>query len=135
MLNTATNGEKGTLDGRSTSFHKGLPHDACGLPDLKAYGAFLKALEGAEYQTAEHAGFDVPLGPTDAAGAWEGTARNDAFAAVKTFSSVIADAAGGTKAPSVRNWESPLAGHQFDLEGPTRATSRWRRRPGSGAAS
>ena len=119
VLPTATNGEKdgpGAPDWRVTSFHKGLPHDALGRPDMAAYEAFLAALTGAEY-AAGHAAFDVPLGPEAAAQAWIGADRTPGFA-VAAFSTVVPDGAGGARAPAVRSWESPLAGHQFDLEGP-----------------
>ena len=118
-LATVDNGEKdgpGAPDWRVTSFHKGVPHDVLGRPDMQAYDAFLGALTGAEY-AGGYAPFDVPLGPEGAAGAWIGTERTPGFA-LAGFSTVVPDGAGGQAAPAVRNWESPLAGHQFVLEGP-----------------
>ena len=123
-LATQTNGEKdgpGALDWRVTSFHKGVPHDALGRPDMTAFASFLDALKAPAYATPAYERFDVPLGPKDEHGAWDGPAREPNFAATGFSTLVLREKPDGTTQecpPAVRNWESPLAGHQFDLEGP-----------------
>ena len=110
---TRTNGEKDALDPPVTAFHKGLPHDAFGRPDPAAWKAFKDAL--ADPGTpGEHADFDVPLGPVDAAQAYRPAGHGEAAGAVRAFLGRVDGAA-----PKARSWESPLAGHVGDLQGPS----------------
>ena len=119
-----------------TNFHKGLPHDVFGRPDPKAFAAFVAALNGAGYQGADYAKFDVPIGPLHGPAAWDdgvppatnrspkpgpGVPAEDAFDAVEHFFSEMLDTSKPPyciRPPKVRNWESPLGGHQYDLMGP-----------------
>ncbi|MCP5235782.1 MAG: hypothetical protein H6945_08605 [Zoogloeaceae bacterium] len=116
-LTTIHNNEKDSLDGRPTSYHKGIPHDVFGLPDPLAFEAFKDRLNGTDYHGGVHASFDVPLGPLNAGGAWKGTDRDPKFSALTDFFSIV-KVDGMEKKPAVRNWESPLGGHQYDLQGP-----------------
>lgn len=109
---TTDNGEKTTLAPPVTAFHKGLPHDAFGRPDPAAFQTYLAELEGPE-NASGYAEFDVPLGPRDAAQSHRPVGHAEAPGARTRFGTVLPDGA-----PRVRNWESPLAGHQGDLEGP-----------------
>ncbi|WP_226575483.1 phosphatase PAP2 family protein [Acuticoccus sediminis] len=111
-VDTKPNGEINRYGTPLTNYHKGLPHDAYGVVDLHAFKAFVTALNREGVAPGTNAEFDVPLGPVDAGGAWPG--HRNSSTAVHRFYSVVADG----RAPQVRNWESPLAGHVFDLEGP-----------------
>ncbi|MCK0166815.1 hypothetical protein MWU52_04550 [Jannaschia sp. S6380] len=111
-LPTIDNGEKAGLQPPVTAFHKGLPHDGFGRPDPVAFQGFLDNLEGPE-NAEGYAEFDVALGPVDATQRHRPAGHAEAPGARTTFASVLEDGA-----PTVRNWESPLAGHQGDLQGP-----------------
>lgn len=112
---TLTNGEKHDLVPPVTSFHKGLPHDAMGRPDPVAWEDFKGALARPGGGGA-HAPFDVALGPVDASQAHRPAGHAEAPGAVTEFAGKVRGAR-----PHVRNWESPLGGHQADLEGPSPA--------------
>lgn len=111
---TYNNGEAERYRKKPTSFHKGIPHDPFGQPDAQAFDAFVTALSRAEFGDGEFSTFDVALGPLGAPGHNPGTrTRVDA----PPFSTVVK--AGSSAADTrVRNWESPLAGHVYDLQGP-----------------
>lgn len=81
-----------------TNFTKGLPHDVNGIVDGEDFKTFFEAINAPDRQ------FDVELGPV------AGTSGNG----VTQF---LTSAPGG-KNWKVRGWESPVAGHTYDLEGP-----------------
>ncbi|MEL7025844.1 MAG: bromoperoxidase [Pseudomonadota bacterium] len=93
-----------------TAFHKGLPHDANGLPDPIAYDEFRQAIAGNGPITGGVHDFDVALGPQNEPGHNDGN-RDPAFQEVTRF-------APPTRGSGVRKWESPLGGLHYDLEGP-----------------
>lgn len=119
---TTNNGEIRDYDGVwPTNFHKGIPHNCYGIPDPKAFGDFQEKLSNKGVAAGEYARFDVALGPSNAPGNNKG-GRKKGFKAVTTFHSLIPDnekkPEKAEKRVKVRNWESPLAGHAYDLEGP-----------------
>lgn len=105
---TRNNGEKRWRQ-PVTAFHKGLQHDAFGLPDPEAFRRFRLALADDPDGADGHRKFDVPIGPKDGLDSWP---------AGRSGSPVgFGDAA----VQKVRRWESPLGGLQYDLEGPDSA--------------
>ncbi|MEL6203405.1 MAG: bromoperoxidase [Pseudomonadota bacterium] len=93
------NGERPTLgEPYPTSFTKGLPHDVNGIVKHGTFETFFAAIK------QQDTDFDVPLGPQSG----------------KFFTKPAeSDAASiGMTEWEVRGWESPLAGHAFDLQGP-----------------
>ena len=117
---TTNNGEIRDYDGVwPTNFHKGIPHDCYGIPDPTAFGDFQTNLS--TVTAGAYAKFDVALGPINARGSNPG-GRDAGFAAITAFNSLIPDNAKDPQPPeqrvSARNWESPLGGHAYDLEGP-----------------
>ncbi len=72
-------------------FTKGLPHDGCGIVDADAYVAFVNAVNGASGTAAD--AFAVPTGGTYATEGPDGPFK-------------------------FRAWESPRAGHAYDLSAP-----------------
>jgi hypothetical protein len=116
------NGELVKYDGVwPTNYSKGLPHDK--ETGLVAPAAFEKFVS--EINTANSAGeayhFNVPIGPRDAANAQQKGYRPASYMDrtddAAQFSFKFTD---GNKV-KVRNWESPRAGHVYDLEGPDAA--------------
>lgn len=102
-LRTTNNGEIARFSGVwPTSFTKGLPHSTNGQVDPVAFKMFVSALN--ENDTK----FNVPLGPAKAIGSHRPEGYNEAVDLLEF----------NDKAREVRGWESPLAGHVFDLEGP-----------------
>jgi len=100
-----------------TTFHKGIPHDCFGRPDPIAFGEFTKALSNADIPAGVYAPFNVALGPLGETGANIAANRagaDEGFEPITRFHTVLAD----DQTVNVRNWESPLAGHVYDLEGP-----------------
>lgn len=97
----ANNGEVATFDKAVASFTKGLEHDADGLVNVGHFATFVAQLNQAApgnespfpgtYTSGEPAPFDVP------------------------HPSAVQTPGGNVQ---WRGWESPLAGHTFDLEGP-----------------
>ncbi|MEL6782798.1 MAG: bromoperoxidase [Pseudomonadota bacterium] len=87
-------------DSYATSFTKGLPHDEFGMVDVAAFETFFDALNTPDR------GFNVPLGPV-------GTVNGEA-----PFYSKPRPGNNAPQAWSLRGWESPLAGHTYDLQGP-----------------
>ncbi len=73
-----------------TNFTKGLPHDEYGVVKEGAFEKFRNAINKPEWN------FDVPKGDKEG------------------YRSTI----DGEKVSSFRKWESPLAGHVYDLQGP-----------------
>lgn len=116
------NGELVEFDGIwPTSYSKGLPHDArTGLVAPDAFERFVKAVNEANQEGAVFR-FDVPIGPEGTVGGEQKGHRPahymDRPGDAKQFSFQHAD---GRKV-RVRNWESPRAGHVYDLEGPDAA--------------
>jgi len=115
---TRDNGESDFYRGVwPTNFHKGIPHDRFGRPDPVAFAALGTALSGVESSPGTYATFNVALGPQTAEGAnvlADRAGAEEGFEPVTRFHTTLA----GGGAVGVRNWESPLAGHAYDLEGP-----------------
>ena len=112
------NGEITKYDGVwPTNYSKGLPHDGRnGLVNPAAFETFVHAINGAGHAGEVHP-FDVPIGPRDAKQAHRPKNFGEgAFDPVEfTFKFSNGDDV------RVRNWESPRAGHVYDLEGPDAA--------------
>lgn len=115
---TRRNGESDLYPGIwPTNFHKGIPHDCFGRPDPIAFAEFGTALSGAAIPAGVYAPFNVALGPLGETGANVSANRagaEEGFVPVVRFHTVLADG----QNIRVRNWESPLAGHVYDLQGP-----------------
>ena len=115
---TRSNGEIDFYGGVwPTNFHKGIPHDRFGRPDPVAFPEFITALSNADVPAGTYAPFDVALGPITEDGANKAANRAgpaEGFEPVTRFHTVLESG----ERVSVRNWESPLAGHVYDLEGP-----------------
>ncbi|MEL6679098.1 MAG: hypothetical protein AAFQ51_10340 [Pseudomonadota bacterium] len=116
-LVTVTNGEVDQFDSKATSFHKGIPHNQFGVPDPVAFADFRAALARTGLAEGAYGRFDVALGPENIQGGDKMLShlgsRTPDFAVKGFFSDTQTPANDG-----VRTWESPLAGHIFDLEGP-----------------
>ena len=100
-----------------TNFHKGIPHDCFGRPDPVAFVEFTTALSNANVAAGTYAPFNVALGPITEDGANKAANRagpTENFEPVQRFHTVLESG----EDVNVRNWESPLAGHVYDLEGP-----------------
>ncbi|MEO1092661.1 MAG: bromoperoxidase [Pseudomonadota bacterium] len=109
---TTENCESAQFEGTwPTNFSKGLPHDVFGIVEPDAFRRFFSAIN------APDRSFDVPLGPVDAPVDTHRPphvpAGYDPGASVRTFLTREAQDPG-----EVRRWESPVAGHVYDLEGP-----------------
>lgn len=103
-LPTTANGEFDLFDGVwPTHFTKGLPHSADGMVDPEAFHLFVQALNEGDPE------FNVPLGPADAKGSYRPAGYSESANMQRTFHSAGIE---------VRGWESPVAGHIYDLEGP-----------------
>jgi len=113
---SVANGEHDRYRSAPTSYHKGLPHDVHGIPDRKALDALVHALNRDGVSDGAHAPFDVALGPRRAAGANPG--ERETGYSVDSFHTVLGSGDDADAVPKVRNWESPLAGHAYDVEGP-----------------
>ena len=115
---TRNNGEIDLYTGTwPTNFHKGIPHDCFGRPDPVAFTEFSRALSNIDIPAGVYASFNVALGPLGETGANVSAKRagaDEGFEPVTRFHTVLA-AGDNVK---VRNWESPLAGHIYDVEGP-----------------
>ncbi|WP_417210455.1 hypothetical protein [Antarctobacter sp.] len=99
-VETTHNGEAEAFAGTwPTNFSKGLPHDPNGIVESTAYAAFFKEIADPTYLETggkKSAPFDVP--------AYGGPYRTSSGFDNSDF--------------MWRAWESPIAGHQFVLEGP-----------------
>ena len=119
---TLTNKEFETYHTAPTSFHKGLPHTLYGQPLREHLEIFASELALTSNAPA-FARFDVPLGPVGTKGSnrqnWPdpvvGSQQDQEQALATTFYTAKNE---DDELPSVRDWESPLAGHAYDLEGP-----------------
>lgn len=125
------NGELVKYDGKwPTNFSKGLPHDKkTGLVAPRAFKDFVRAINDANNPDEVYS-FDVAIGPLDASTKHPGQPerdqnghRPDSYSDrpgdPKQFSLEFKDVKNDpTKVVKVRNWESPRAGHVYDLEGP-----------------
>ncbi|MFY0611002.1 MAG: vanadium-dependent haloperoxidase [Hyphomicrobiaceae bacterium] len=103
---TATNNEEIEFcDTFASNFTKGLPHNLFGIVDPSAYDSFVTGINQAQDRAnpADPSFFDtdVPSGT--------GAGGNN----VAQFNCRISEGA----VPGVRSWESPRAGHAYDLEG------------------
>lgn len=112
------NGELLKYDGVwPTNFSKGLPHDReTGLVAPAAFEAFVSATNSSNHAEEVYP-FNVPIGPRDAAKAHRPSSFVDRPGDAVRFSFKAADG----REVKVRNWESPRAGHVYDLEGPDAA--------------
>ncbi len=112
------NGEIVRYDGVwPTNYSKGLPHDReTGLVAPAAFEAFVSAINEAGHAGEPYA-FDVAIGPRNAKKAHRPASFIDRPGDATKFSFKNAD---GTEV-NVRTWESPRAGHVYDLEGPDAA--------------
>ena len=81
-----------------TSFTKGLPHDVNGIVKPGTFQTFFEAI------TQQKIDFNVPLGPQNGEFLTKPTRQDAASIGIEKW--------------NVRGWESPLAGHAFDLQGP-----------------
>lgn len=111
---TLNNGELSKYSCAPSSFHKGLPHNEYGIPDSLALAGFVTALNRQEFAPGEYARFDVALGPLGIKGSNPGE-RDNSHGNIDRFHT---KAFTNNKEVEVRNWESPLGGHVFDIQGP-----------------
>ncbi len=102
---TTVNGEETAFDlGYALNFHKGLPHDVCGMVHRPSYEAMVRMLSDQEYGAFEtiavgknrHAGSDAPNSPR--------------------YTATTKEAETG-KPLGYRKMVSPFSGHVFDTEG------------------
>lgn len=102
---TVNNGEEVRFaDFFSTNFTKGLPHNEFGFVQAGAYPLFVEAINRESDEIAGGDGYfdtNVPTGPGPLG-----------------FSSNLLNNGTQRVEPIWRNWESPRAGHVYDLEGP-----------------
>lgn len=110
-LVTVENGEAEKYETKPTSFHKGLPHTEHGMPDAQSFAILRAELSAPTRDDSGYATFKVPLGPRDEDGRFDGDRGPDGVTTFVTLKE-------GGKPPLVRNWESPLGGHAYDVEGP-----------------
>lgn len=111
-----------------TTFTKGLPHNKFGIVDAKALEPFVRFLNQDDrtgFAYSDPTGIDVPLGPKDAyrGDPNEGpvlpshpSSYNPSDGVIENFQNAEKNDKGDKYL--VRAWESPLAGHVYDLEGP-----------------
>ncbi len=94
-----------------TNFTKGLPHDVNGIVQDGAFQTLMAAITQPTHDGNGRIEFNAPLGPGNATGT-----------SVKAFLTGPTKADqkkhGIDKAWTVRGWESPVAGHVYDLQGP-----------------
>ena len=93
----------------STSFTKGLPHDGLGNAHPDDYQKFMTAINTSPDQNNHP--FDVPLGPQNAPGHHNGSAHTNPPLDF-TLQNLPC-----SRTVKVRGWESPRAGHGYDLQG------------------
>ncbi len=115
-VETRANGEENDYEFTfPAQFTKGLPHNGFGAVDPRAYRIFVNAIN--TVQSGPFARFDVPLGPNSKE--IEGVSRPQGYTddpnSLDRFETQIKKD-GST--PPVRSWESPRAGHVYDLQGP-----------------
>ena len=111
--------QAGSLSGGlSTRFTKGLPHDALGNADHIDADKFVQAIN-ADQHSMGAADFNVPLGPKNAPGANPGSTHLSAETDFSLKHIKVPNAEGEIeeKEVNVRGWESPRAGHVYDLQG------------------
>lgn len=112
-----TNGEMVKYDGVwPTNYSKGLPHHReTGLVSPTAFKEFVNAINEAGH--ADHTySFDVPIGPHDAKMSHRPSSYMEHSGDALKFNYMFP-----TDQVRVRNWESPRAGHVYDLQGPDAA--------------
>jgi len=115
---TQSNGEETKFtQTHATNFTKGLPRDTYGFAVGGAYRVFANAIDRESDTQSGESYFDreVPLGPVDApksnnVGGFIGSERE--------FTSELHHDGKQAVEASVRRWESPRAGHVYDLQGP-----------------
>ena len=111
---TESNGEEHPNFKYAMNFSKGIPRDEYGLPVAPAYEAFVDAINAdSAYLSGGEDRFDakVSLGPPLAKG------HNAPMGALGDHDDFYSKDDNG-KSFEVRNWESPRAGHAYDLQGP-----------------
>jgi len=91
-----------------TNFTKGLPHNSDGIVDPAAFPLLFDAINEVDNADSVFA-FDVPLGPFKA----EKSHRPDGYRDSVNINKFLTN-----ENAEVRSWESPRAGHVYDLEGP-----------------
>ncbi|EIE49890.1 vanadium-dependent bromoperoxidase, putative [Citreicella sp. 357] len=112
---TPTNGEETRhAEVWPLSFTKGLPHDSDGFVDPKAFHAFVTAITEPDRPGLPHA-FDVPLGPQ--AGLAPGGNTPYSYKPRPEYALGWRCARRDGAPLTVRAWESPRAGHVYDLQG------------------
>ena len=116
---TSTNGEEQKYAGTwPSNFTKGLPHTEEGIVDDHAYELFVDAINQPDPE------FKVPLGPANETGGPDPAYRPNGYnehpdARRSFYCGYFYNPNNEQIAPiGVRSWESPLAGHVYDLEGP-----------------
>lgn len=133
---TSSNGEEKRYEGIwPSNFTKGLPHTADGVVDARAYELFVNAINQPD------GNFDVPLGPRsiDNSAGRRPSHRPEGYEenpdSVETFYCQRFTDPNGTKHyAGLRRWESPLAGHVYDLEGPDADNAAMERAPTLGCS-
>ncbi len=112
---TPTNGEEARhAEVWPLNFTKGLPHDSAGFVDPKAFRAFVTAITEDDKPGLFHT-FDVPLGPQ--AGDAPGGNRPWWYQPKPEYKVGWRCARRDGKPQEARAWESPRAGHVYDLQG------------------
>ena len=113
-----------------SNFTKGLPHTEEGVVDARAYELFVDAINQADTK------FDVPLGPVEAHGAHRPQGYCENPDVVRDFYGEGYCKPDGEKESliGVRRWESPLAGHVYDLQGPDAGSVAMERAPTLGSS-
>ena len=101
---TENNGEETLYDDHfSTNFTKGLPHDEFGFVNPGAYRLLVKAINNeSDVLPGDMSYFDKTV-PSGGTGSFKSALQNEGKTPVT---------------PIWRNWESPRAGHVYDLQGP-----------------
>lgn len=128
-VQTQANGEEFNHAGSwPLNFTKGLPHDIMGKVEPDAYPLFVDAINASPFQGNE--GFDVPLGPINAAKGQHRPATYKDGDGVQDF--LTKGPKGGSH--NVRNWESPRSGHVYDLQGPDSAATGMEAAPRMGSS-
>ena len=115
---TTSNGEETKFaQTHATNFTKGLPRGEYGFVVSEAYRIFATAIDNENDVESGKSYFDceVPLGPVDAP---KSNNVGGFVGAERTFTSELHHDGKQAVVASVRRWESPRAGHVYDLQGP-----------------
>ncbi len=118
---TRSNGEEVDFAdaGYPSNFTKGLLHDAFGLLQIKDdYRAFVEAINSENANLFDSSVKGAKDHHLNASGEFDGAGRTALFQCTGPFASNPATGAPTAGAPNWRGWESPRAGHVYELEGP-----------------